>query len=209
VSAVDRAPGWVILRNASNVNLEAVTPGVDVLSEDPTLTAALLTMGLVDTRDLPLLAAYWLGAGHEGPSLVEMAVLTRNDVREISDTWPMVLAEVCPNFDSALARRRAAQYLADEHLQGRLDLRRLLRILWPAPDGESSDATLDGIVYQLDELADGIAVRPSSEATSRLRLWPGAPTRAELEQELAQGLSLLAAGDFRGAGEALGISGPT
>ena len=209
MSAVDRAPGWVILRNASNVNLEAVTPGVDVLSEDPTLTAALLTMGLVDTRDLPLLAAYWLGAGHEGPSLVEMAVLTRNDVREISDTWPMVLAEVCPNFDSALARRRAAQYLADEHLQGRLDLRRLLRILWPAPDGGPSDATLDGIVYQLDELADGIAVRPSSEATSRLRLWPGAPTRAELEHELAQGLSLLAAGDFLGAGEALGIRRPT
>ena len=199
----------MILRHASEVNLEGATPGVDVLREDPTLTAALLTLGLVDTRDLPLLAAYWLAAEHDGPSLVEMAALTRNDVREISDSWPMVLAEVCPNFDSTLARRRAAQYLADEHLQGRLGLRQLLGILWPAPDGESSDTTLDGIIYQLDELADAIAVRPSSEATSRLRFWPGAPTRAELEHELAQGLSLLAAGDFLGAGEALGIRRPT
>jgi hypothetical protein len=166
-------------------------------------------MDLVDTRSLPLLAAYWLAAGHAGPSLVEMAALTRNDVREISDRWPLVLAEVCPNFDSTLARRRAAQHLANEHLQGRLGLRRLLGILWPAPDRASPDTTLDGIVYQLDELADAIAVRPSSEATSRLRLWPGAPTRAELEHELAEGLSLLTAGDFLGAGEALGIRRPT
>lgn len=51
--------------------------GTDALGKDPELAAALLTMGLVDSRDLPLLAAHWMAAGNDGVLLVEMACLTR------------------------------------------------------------------------------------------------------------------------------------
>lgn len=202
-------PKGRVLRHAGVVKLERAQPDLELLGKDPVLTAALFATGVVDSRDLPLLAAHWVAEGRDGDSLVELAALTRSDVREISDLWPSVVAEVCPTFEPALGRRRAAAYLANEYLEGRIGLRWLLHVLWPDHDAGPSDKTLDGIVYQLDELADAIAARPSAAATRGLRLWPGAPTRAELEDELAGALNLLAAGDLVKAHEALGFIGST
>jgi hypothetical protein len=189
------------------VNPEDASTEQQLLGKDPELTAALLTMGLVDSRDLPLLAAHWMAAGRDGVSLVEMACLTRGDVREISDRWPRVLAEVCPNFNGSLARRRAAQYLANEYLEGRLGLRQLLQALWPDLDEEPSDPTLDAIVYQLDELADTLAASRTPEAQRGLSSWPRAQTPAELGDKGASAIGLVAHGDFTAAVHLLNQSG--
>lgn len=198
-----RLPQWPVLRQADDVDPEEARIELKLLGKDPELTAALLTMGLVDSRDLPLLAAHWMAAGNDGVSLVEMACLTRGDVREISDRWPSLLAEVCPNFNEAPARRHAAQYLANEYLEGRLGLRQLLQALWPCLDDEPSDPILDEIVYQLDELADTLAARQAPASERHLGLWPGAPTPADLEHDIARGTTLLAEGDFTQAHAAL------
>lgn len=133
--------------------------------------------------------------------------LTRGDVREISDRWPRVLAEVCPNFDGALARRRGAQHLANACVEGRLGLRQLLQALWPDLDEEPSDPTLDAIVYQLDELVDTL---PASRAPAGRRgqsWWPSAPTPAEPGDDVAGAIRLVANGDFAAALQLLNQSG--
>ena len=75
-----------------------------VTAAAPRLVAAWLELDTLPTERVPLWAAHWLTAGHDGEALAELAGLHGDDPYEVRDLLPSALAEcgvMTPDFASA------------------------------------------------------------------------------------------------------------
>ena len=59
----------------------------------PALVAAWYALDTLAVERVPMWAARWLAAGHDGPALAEMAGLSGRDPREVRDLLPVALAD--------------------------------------------------------------------------------------------------------------------
>ncbi len=94
----------------------------------PELVAAWLELDTLPTERVPLWAAHWLAAGHDGEVLAALAGLDGDDPHEVRDLLPCALAEcgvMTPDFATASeVRQRSAAMAAFNataqlHLDGR------------------------------------------------------------------------------------------
>jgi hypothetical protein len=72
----------------------------------PALVAAWLKLGMLATERVPLWAAYWIAAGHDGESLIRLAGLHGDDPWDVRDTLLDALADcgvTIPDADAAAA----------------------------------------------------------------------------------------------------------
>lgn len=70
----------------------------------PRVIAASVALGIVDSRQVPLWAAYWLVDGYDGEALRVLAGFSGNDAGEVHDILPDALAECGVQiFDSVSA----------------------------------------------------------------------------------------------------------
>ena len=70
----------------------------------PELVAAWLELDTLPTERVPLWAAHWLAAGHDGEALAEIAGLHGDDPHDVRDLLPSALAEcgvTTPDFATA------------------------------------------------------------------------------------------------------------
>jgi len=87
----------------------------------PVLAAAWARLGILRTERVPLWAAHWIVAGHDGEQLVCLAGLHGDDPRDVRDALPGALADcgvAWPESDAAAAAV-AFTHLARVHLAGR------------------------------------------------------------------------------------------
>lgn len=116
----------------------------------PLLAAELFERGRIHPHDRPMLAAHWLAEGRGGEALLDLASL-RGHEPEVSDLWPLALAELdvtLPITNARVAMAWAAKRVVD----GERDARWLVRMLWLpefAPVDEQSD--FERLVLQLDD----------------------------------------------------------
>jgi hypothetical protein len=86
----------------------------------PELVASCARLGLLPTEKVPLWAAHWLVAGHEGDHVVHLAGLHGDDPHEVRDALPGALLDCGVQLpDSELAAATVAfTQLARMHLEG-------------------------------------------------------------------------------------------
>ncbi|TNM69658.1 hypothetical protein FHN55_02610 [Streptomyces sp. NP160] len=153
---------------------------------DPELGAALVSLELADLRLRPWWAAHWVAAGLGGERLAELAGLGGVE-REVSDLWPLALAELGVATPVVGARRTAAPWMARQVLEGRRDLPWLQRELWPyREDTTDDDEALDGVVYAVDELLGLLERAELARRPPRRRrglLWRGRVPEVSEQQE--------------------------
>ena len=171
------------------------------MRRDPSLAAALVSLGYADNRELPLVAAYWVADGRSSPALVDLAGLGPAAQPEISELWPAVVAEVAPDAAPQDHRRRAVSYLAAQCLANRISTRLLVSLLWPDHEAGIDNEDLDAVVYGLDDLLDAIDLRGEDHASGRS--WAGPPTTEALVQRVQEVLVLLSRDDVEHAAAAL------
>jgi len=94
----------------------------------PELVAAWLELDTLPTERIPLWAAHWIAAGHDGEALAELAGLHGDDPHDVRDLLRPALAEcgvITPDFAAAAANRQRAaamvtfNAIAQLHLDGR------------------------------------------------------------------------------------------
>lgn len=158
---------------------------------DPLRAAALHERGQLDDRSLPMLAAHWLAEGRSGEALLELASLSGGE-REVTELWPLVLAELDAGPPTA-HRRDAMAWGAGLVVSGDRETRWLVRLIWPVPD-DHGDPDLDELVYTIDDWLDWTA--------RDLRSRRPVATRVRAEAALAalgRSVTAMSRGDVRGA----------
>lgn len=86
----------------------------------PELVAVWAKLGMIPTERVPLWAAHWLVAGHDGEHVVHLAGLHGDDPREINDVLPDAVLECGVTLPESEAAAAAVVYtnLARLHLDG-------------------------------------------------------------------------------------------
>lgn len=153
--------------------------GADIPS--PELVAAWLDLDTLPTGRVPLWAAHWLAAGHDGAALAELAGLHGDDPHEVRDVLPAALAECgvgAPDCAAAAdIRERAAattafNAIARLHLDGRASaywvVQTVVEIAEPYFPSSIVDLPL-GALYLLDDEWDGAWGRTEAQLRDVVR----------------------------------------
>lgn len=87
----------------------------------PELVAVWAKLGMIPPERVPLWAAHWLAAGHDGEHVVHLAGLHGDDSREIHDVLPDALLDCGVTVPGSEAAAATVIYmdLARMHLDGR------------------------------------------------------------------------------------------
>ncbi len=86
----------------------------------PDLVAAWETLGMLPTENVPVWAAHWIVAGHDGDALVYLAGLDGDDPHDVHDALPAALRDcgvTLPDSDTAAAMV-AFTHVARMHMDG-------------------------------------------------------------------------------------------
>jgi hypothetical protein len=174
----------------------------------PYLAAALDELDFLERRDRPKLAAHWVAQGLGGNHLVDLAGLHGHEP-EVSDLWPLGLAEVGVSLPVHRARRTALPWLTARMSSPQEDLPWLLRVLWPSNASDSDDdELLDQVVCAMDAHLDYLGALEENRSKRRLSLSHGRDDdlRGRLRAEVAAATEALTRGDVDGAAATLGLT---
>ncbi len=157
--------------------------GIDAY--DVLAAAARQQVGQLPPEELPMLAAEWLAAGLDTPTLRELAALSRGD-RSAAGLWPDVLAELGIALPVLDPRRVLAPWAARLVLDGERDagwlVQQLLRDI-PFDDVDDLVSLLYGLDHCLETIerpyarrvreVAGVLVEAGQRLTASSGCWPG------------------------------------
>jgi hypothetical protein len=162
----------------------------------PLLAAELFQQGRIHPDERPMLAAHWLAEGKDGEALLELASL-RGHEPEVSDLWPLALAELGVTLP-VTSPRVAMAWAAQRVLGGERDARWLVQTLWMTFDDVDRQDDFQRLILLIDDVLDWTDRELGSRSAEERE------RAAQARQAVAAAIEVMARDDVPGALRVLG-----